>query len=717
MDRTVISRYYATATFFIAAALFPAPTGTGAHRAGLAGERLASPFAWIHTGDTRDLGYYLGLRVDSAQRERGVAALKRAITQTESKQYAAALKSYDSAAKLLPNLGDWIGAFAAGISATTADTVDVNRRLNALDSLLRVDWAWRTQVRAYRNAHDLTAAIQSAESYASLAGSPRRRSEARRAVGEMRLELGDTAAAIAALTEAMDAWPNSDAALEAARLLSLLPGITAPHQLRIGRVYLRFGNQKRGLEGLKAYLASSGIPADSAARVRLEIGRAYFAADRYDDAATLFLDLANDPITAFTPEALYLAGRSQYRGGQEERGAETLSEVATRFPTHPLAAQALFLAGDLAHDDQAIAQASSLFLRATEAAPLAEPAGIAHMRLAGIALSSGDQTVALQRFEDYALAFTSGARHQQAVYWSGRTQLGLGQRDAAITRLREARDLDPYSFYGLRAAELIDESVFNDRLGPAPVTPARTTAQVQVGLQRIDLLRRVEWTEAAVFEQDRLKQHFTEDVPALYALAEGLNQRNRASAGTAIGRELYRQAGAVWNQRLLRITYPFPYRELIVKQAKSRGIDPFLMVALIRQESSFNPTATSSAGAMGLMQVMPKTGRALARPLGIKRFKTAMLHDPETNIRLGAKFLADMMKTWKSRPDYVLAAYNAGPSRMARWIHFPEARDPDLFLERIPFDETRDYVRIVQLNARIYERLYGSEGSKPKTRN
>ena len=714
----MITRYPVSVTLFlVAAALFPARTGNDVRHAELpVGPRVA-PFAWARTGDARDLGYYLDVRVDSAQRERGVAALKRAISQTDSKQYTAALTSYESAAKLLPALGDWIGAFAAGVAATMGDTAEVSRRLGSLDSLLRVDWAWRTHVRAYRNANAVTSAIRLAESYSALEGSIRRRSDAIRQIGEMRLESGDTSAAIAAFTRAMDTWPNSEIALEAARQLSPLRGITPVHHLRIGRIYLRYGNSTRGLQGMQAYLSSSGVPADSAARVRLEIGRAYFAADRYDDAARTLLDLARLPNTPFTPEALYLAGRSQYRSGDTEEGRETLVAVADRFGTHPIAAQALYLAGDLAHDDQALSEAADFYRRATEAAPRSEPAGISHMRLGGMALVAGNQAGAVHRFEEYAAAFTDGARHQQAVYWSGRTQLNLGASDSARAKLREARDLDPFSYYGLRAAELLNESVFTDKLGESPITPARTTTRVEAGLNRIDLMRRVGWNEAATFEQDRLKQHFAGNVPGLYAMAEGLNRRNRASAGTTIARELYRAAGSTWNTRLLRIAYPFPYRDLITREARSRGIDPYFMVALIRQESSFNPTATSRVGAMGLMQVMPSTGRGLARTLGIRRFKSSMLHDPVVNIRLGAKFLADMIKTWNGRPDYALAAYNAGPSRMSRWMNFPEARDPDLFLERIPFDETRDYVRIVQLNARIYERLYGSEAIRAKTKN
>ena len=119
----------------------------------------------------------------------------------------------------------------------------------------------------------------------------------------------------------------------------------------------------------------------------------------------------------------------------------------------------------------------------------------------------------------------------------------------------------------------------------------------------------------------------------------------------------------------------------------------------------FNPTARSSAGAIGLMQVMPATGRGLARRVG-STFAVTKLREPTYNIQLGTLFMADLLGRYDGRLSYVLAAYNAGPSRVARWRNMPEARDPDLFAERIPFAETRDYVKIVQQNARIYEALY-----------
>jgi soluble lytic murein transglycosylase len=108
---------------------------------------------------------------------------------------------------------------------------------------------------------------------------------------------------------------------------------------------------------------------------------------------------------------------------------------------------------------------------------------------------------------------------------------------------------------------------------------------------------------------------------------------------------------------------------------------------------------------------MPATGRELARRDGLRGFSPSMLTDPVVNIRLGTLFIADLLRRHDGAMPYALAAYNAGPSRVTRWLRLPDNGHPDVFAERIPFPETRDYVRIVQQNARIYAELYGPVAS------
>jgi soluble lytic murein transglycosylase len=226
-------------------------------------------------------------------------------------------------------------------------------------------------------------------------------------------------------------------------------------------------------------------------------------------------------------------------------------------------------------------------------------------------------------------------------------------------------------------------------------------------LERIDLLADAGEPDAVAWEVDRVSQRLDSSDAGLYDLAEALNARGYTNAGITIGWKLQDRA-ADWNRRLLRIVYPFPYRNLVMAEANDRGLDPFLVAGVIRRESGFAADALSPAGAMGLMQIMPSTGRVLARAAGLRHFDAKMLERPEVNLHLGMAFLAQLFHRYDEKVPAVLAAYNAGPSRLKRWRRLPEYGDMDLFTERIPFRETRDYVRYVQENARIYAMLYGT---------
>jgi soluble lytic murein transglycosylase len=264
----------------------------------------------------------------------------------------------------------------------------------------------------------------------------------------------------------------------------------------------------------------------------------------------------------------------------------------------------------------------------------------------------------------------------------------------------------------MRGADRLGERAVNVVAAATPQTVG-LPADMQQALQRIDLLDQLGLDEAAGYEIARLRRSSAGHTDWQYALGEALNARGHTDEGIAIGREILNGAHNVWNARLLRIVYPLPFRDIIMAQAGEQHLDPFLVAGLIRQESMFDPDAFSRAGAVGLMQVMPGTGRDLARTVGVTRFDTAMLENPEVNATLGTIFLSDLMKQNKGRVAPVLAAYNAGPARLARWIKFPEYADDEAFAERIPFDETRDYVRVVQLNAHMYAALYGPPSERP----
>jgi soluble lytic murein transglycosylase len=321
------------------------------------------------------------------------------------------------------------------------------------------------------------------------------------------------------------------------------------------------------------------------------------------------------------------------------------------------------------------------------------------MRLGAIQYLQKKYADAESTFDTYRERYPRGVAYEQATYWAAQAASAAGKKDTARKLLQELHARQSFSYYDMRAAQLLDKDVVND-LPKGPAADTTLLAPLDSALDRWELLRDIGWNEAASFELNSLRQKIGNSNAIQYAIAEGLNARDHAYVGIAIGRELL-NGGEEWNQRLLRIMFPLPYHDIIKREAGAHGLDPYFVAALMRQESRFNPRAVSGAGAVGLMQVMPATGRQLGR------VDREDLMDPEINIRLGTRFLADQMKTYGSRVDAVLAAYNAGPSRMNRWRSFPEFSSQDLFIERIPFDETRDYVKVVRVNTSIYHELYG----------
>jgi hypothetical protein len=157
-----------------------------------------------------------------------------------------------------------------------------------------------------------------------------------------------------------------------------------------------------------------------------------------------------------------------------------------------------------------------------------------------------------------------------------------------------------------------------------------------------------------------------------------------------------------------------PYRSLIVKYSSQVGLDPYLVAALIRQESEFNPKALSPSKAVGLMQIMPPVGRELARKVPVRGFRVSQLTSPDTNIRLGTYYFRRLLDSCDGRLEDTLASYNAGRSRVTLWRGWGPFDDTNEFAETIPFTQTRDYVQIILRNAELYRWLYASEPAVPE---
>ncbi|WP_457808227.1 transglycosylase SLT domain-containing protein [Kushneria sp. EE4] len=278
-------------------------------------------------------------------------------------------------------------------------------------------------------------------------------------------------------------------------------------------------------------------------------------------------------------------------------------------------------------------------------------------------------------------------------YWLGRARQQLG--DEAGARQAWQIAAGQRSFFGFAAADRINQPY---ALENEPVVIAERDlkdADALPSMRRVAALYRINEPGLARAEWYYLMRHLPE------AQRPTLTQY-------ALTRQWYDLAiyaairGDHWNA--LDWRFPQGYADLFQKWGKTRGVDPWLLMALARRESSFNPQAQSPVGARGLMQLMPGTGQHVSQQLGVAWQGVTSLEDPETNVMLGSAYIRDMAARYSGNRVAAAAAYNAGPGRVDRWL--ADSDEPfDLFIEEIPFRETREYVQAVLIYRAIFEGL------------
>jgi len=258
---------------------------------------------------------------------------------------------------------------------------------------------------------------------------------------------------------------------------------------------------------------------------------------------------------------------------------------------------------------------------------------------------------------------------------------------------------DSLGYYGMRARR---ETGLPPLAFAAPGAPPPPPPAVAAGLARIDTLLLAGLDSEAQAEVRVVLAHPPADLDPLLAWSEGLGIRGYGSAAVRLG---WQAALLVpGDTRVLRAIFPWPNRAAVEAEAQEFGVDALLLAALVRQESVFDVEALSPAGARGLAQLLPSTASLMARGLDVT-FYPDWITVPDLNLHLGAAHLAELLRRF-GRIDAAVAAYNAGPSPVRRWLDRAGANDPDRFIELIPYPETRGYVRSLLRNRELYRALY-----------
>ena len=383
---------------------------------------------------------------------------------------------------------------------------------------------------------------------------------------------------------------------------------------------------------------------------------------------------------------------------------QALNELATQFVT-------------LDQDDEA----DKVFRQLVRSYPKSPHTERAAWKVGWRAYRSGNFKETVDVFEGAAANFPRGDNRPGWLYWAGRARERLGDHATANARFRLVVVDYANSYYGRLAAGILKskkEGPVMARIGaatPAAIAGVEPTGDVIKALvgarMHADALREVEYAQKVHGDSPRL-QATSAWIRHQQGFALTAEERFAALRGAITTmRRAYPQFMAAGGEALppdvLRVIFPLDYWPLITKYSDQHQLDRYLIAALMAQESTFTAEIRSYANAYGLMQIIPSTGRIYARKLGIKPFTTAMLRQPELNVRLGTQYFKDLVDRFGGA-HYALASYNAGEGRVARWDKEKPGIPQDEFIDDIPYPQTQGYVKRILGTAEDYRYLYGS---------
>ena len=487
---------------------------------------------------------------------------------------------------------------------------------------------------------------------------------------------------------------------------------------------------RRAVEALNAAVETTGSPAEKA---RLQLWRAISEFHSRMQRESLRTLQALPSKFALQPQALFYRAENYRRLEDDASFLRTVQQIERRYPSSSWLERAWFSLANSRLVKRELDEANRFYRKMAERFSSGRRVTRAHWRVAWYHYRQRDSRRALALFTEHLQRFPHSPHRPAALYWTARIREDSGDPAQARSIFQAITELFSNHYYAHRSRERLagirpakaDQAAleptlsavldrfkrrtaarFSSKDAQVPDLPGRLSARVRtLGLIRMfevaagEFLRTSPNTRGAKLQAAMLLHrggHYRASTSHLQQLFPGFVYRSLAT----LPREIW------------RMLLPIEYAPFFAREARRHGLDPYLLVALVRQESAFDPRAVSSAQARGLMQLIPPTAKRVARQLQLDRFSIDQLFLPRLNIRLGAQYLADRLAQFEGNVDQAVASYNAGPDPVNLWLSEGDYREAAEFVENIPFTETRNYVKILHRNYRLYKQLYGEAFGK-----
>ena len=635
------------------------------------------------------------------------------------RQYPESLIAFKKARTKAAILSDYVEYFTGDVQFASGDPAAAQATLKGFET--RNPESILLRDAAVVQANSMLAQNNAAGAIAMLEGKRTPyRPDLELALGRAEAKVGKTSEAVAIFRRIYFSTPTAPEAAAADSELekiqsqtSLAPPSFAERRLRAATLLEQHQAAQAAVE-YRQLLPDT--PPEGRAEITLDLANALSLSGRQKDELDLLRRMPDPGGELGARRSYYLLELSR---SDPKQVADIVDQLRANAPTSPWFAEALLAAANVNLLRNDLPAATRFYAELVDRFPDGRHAPYSNWRAAWLAHLTGDEATSKTAIERQIESYPDSSEILAALYWGGRQaedDHDLPKARAYYTTVAGRFGNDYYSalararLHDLPAGGAVEDDPLLDKIGdpPSPRRFATERPEDNLQLQKSLLLENSGLTEYAARElrsagdkgssdwrTAELVRLYTES--GRYALA--LETLKRAAPG------YYSFSLAELPRGFWETLFPKPYWDQLKRSAAENKLDPFLVASLIRQESEFNPDAISYAQAIGLMQIVPSTGRKLAKEAKIRHFNESMLLDPNTNLELGARYLRHLLDKYDGQLEYALAAYNAGPEHVDGWKngHYHDIHE---FVESIPFTQTREYVEAILRNQAMYEQLY-----------